>query len=63
LAGAKKVELDLVKDYRYALEKYEKLYNDMFPFYFKDGVTDEKKYKELYLSFVKGQYSDSYVRE
>lgn len=63
LAGAKKVESDLVKDYRDALEKYEKLYYDIFPFYFKDGVTDERKYRELYESFVRGQYSDSYVRE
>jgi len=63
LEGAKKVESDLVKDYRDALEKYERLYYEIFPFYFKNGVTDERKYRELYESFVKGQYSDSYVRE
>lgn len=63
LGSAKKVETSLVRDYRVALEKYERLYNETFPFYFKHGVLSQQEYRRLYESLLTGKYAESYVRE
>ena len=63
LESAKKVETNMVRDYRDALEQYERLYHETFPFYFKHGVLSQEDYRRLYESFLTGHHADSYVRE
>ena len=54
LADAKEVENDIVKDYKQVLIKLEKLYKDEFPFYFKRGSIDMKRYQALAHSLMRG---------
>lgn len=54
LEGAKKVESEMVDDYKQVLEKLEKLYEENFPFYFKSGKIDMKRYQALAHSLMRG---------